>query len=440
MRAHFVPLLLLAMLVALVRPGSAAPEEQLFPETGWRVGGRLLSFWGASGGLPVFGLPLGPAASTSTPEGAYVAQIFERERLELHPQLAAPYDVLLGRLGDELLRRQGRDWRAEGKGQQLPGSCRTFAQTSRTVCGAFLDYWRGHGLEFGDAGTSEREALALFGLPLTAPRTETNSSGDRVLTQWFERARFEHHPNNPAPYNVLLGRLGAEVSGITSIELPPVRLAIEPAAVPQGHTTTLAATIEQATAVRGTLGGVVVPLVRSGATWRAFLGLPPPAPPGRLPLRIEADLPDGRTVVEQAFVTVLNARYPAENINLPQEVRDLLARNQAAIQREREQVNTIWPQVTTERLWRGRFIQPAAGRLSSRFGTRRSYDGGPIDSFHEGLDIANVVGTPIVAAARGRVVFAQPDLLVRGGAVIVDHGQGVHTGYWHQSEVLVRVG
>jgi murein DD-endopeptidase MepM/ murein hydrolase activator NlpD len=70
----------------------------------------------------------------------------------------------------------------------------------------------------------------------------------------------------------------------------------------------------------------------------------------------------------------------------------------------------------------------------------RSYDGGPYDSFHEGLDIANATGTPIVAAARGRVVLAEPDLLVRGGAVIIDHGQGVHTGYWHQSDLLVRAG
>jgi hypothetical protein len=39
---------------------------------------------------------------------------------------------------------------------------------------------------------------------------ERNGSGDNVLTQWFERARFEEHPQNAPPYNVLLGRLGAE--------------------------------------------------------------------------------------------------------------------------------------------------------------------------------------------------------------------------------------
>jgi hypothetical protein len=93
-----------------------------------------------------------------------------------------------------------------------PQGCRYFAETRHAVCGDFLRYWQSHGLEFdGRRGMSFTESLALFGLPLTEPRMETNSSGDTVLTQWFERARFESHPNNPAPYKVLLGRLGAEV-------------------------------------------------------------------------------------------------------------------------------------------------------------------------------------------------------------------------------------
>ncbi len=433
-------LLLVAVLLVAVRPADAAPEERLFPETGWRVGGRLLSFWDASGGLPVFGLPLGAAATTTTPEGGYLAQLFERERLELHSNLQPPYDVLLGRLGDELLRRQGRDWRAEGEGQPLPGACRTFAQTGRSVCGPFLDYWSSHGLEFGDAGVSDRESLALFGLPLTAPRLETNSSGDRVLAQWFERARFEHHPNNARPFNVLLGRLGAELSGRATIELPRVQVEVEPPSLLQGRTAAVVVTVDGAVALRGDLGGVALPLVPTGANWRGFAGVPPDAAPGPLQLHLEADLSDGRTVVARQALTVIDARYPSENINLSQEVRDLLKRNAEAIRREREQVNAIWLRVRAERLWSGRFILPAQGRRSSHYGTRRSYNGGPVDSFHEGLDIANVVGTPVVAAARGRVVFAQPDLLVRGGAVILDHGLGVHTGYWHQSEVLVRVG
>jgi hypothetical protein len=58
-----------------------------------------------------------------------------------------------------------------------------------------------------------RESLALFGYPISEARMEVNARGDRVLTQWFERARFEYHPNNPAHDRVLLGRLGAELRG-----------------------------------------------------------------------------------------------------------------------------------------------------------------------------------------------------------------------------------
>lgn len=429
-------LLLFLMLAIAVLPARAATDERLFPETGWRVRGRLLQFWDANGGLPIFGLPLGPQSEARS--GAFAAQIFERERLEIHPELRAPYDVLLGRLGAELLERAGRDWRREGDGQQPDGPCQHFAQTDRAICGAFRAYWRGHGLELGDRQISERESLALFGLPLTAPKLETNSSGDRVLTQWFERARFELHDEGQSL--VVLGRLGAEWVGPDAAPLPPVEVVLDPRAVIQGHTTTASVEIDGATAVRATLSAATSPFVQTPDGWRTLLGVPVLTKPGPLKLRLEADLRDGRTVVRDVTIQVLDARYPRERINLPKEVTDRLERNQEAIRKERALVNQFWTQVTPERLWSGRFMLPAQGRISSHFGTLRSYNGGPYDSFHEGLDIANATGTPIVAPARGRVVLAEPDLLVRGGAVILDHGWGVHTAFWHQSAILVKVG
>ena len=67
-------------------------------------------------------------------------------------------------------------------------------------------------LEFdGQGGTSTAESLALFGLPLSPPLMEQNADGGTYLTQYFERARFEYHPENAAtPYAVLLGLLGRE--------------------------------------------------------------------------------------------------------------------------------------------------------------------------------------------------------------------------------------
>ena len=81
-----------------------------------------------------------------------------------------------------------------------------------TVCEPFRTYYRMHGLELdGKPGFSPRESLALFGLPLTQAGLETNSSGDGVRTQYFERVCFEYHPGNPPGRQVVLGRLGAEV-------------------------------------------------------------------------------------------------------------------------------------------------------------------------------------------------------------------------------------
>lgn len=207
-----ITIFLLALIGTVpARPAIAQSGERCFPETGYCAGGRFLQFWNGNGGLPVFGLAIGERRMEQGTEGAFGTQWFERERFEAHPENRAPYDVLLGRLGDELLRRQGRDWQSFPKGQPRDG-CRFFETTGHTVCEPFLSYWQSHGLEFdGRGGTSYEESLALFGLPLSEPAIETNSSGFTVLTQWYERARFEYVPENPDPYKVLLGRLGAEV-------------------------------------------------------------------------------------------------------------------------------------------------------------------------------------------------------------------------------------
>lgn len=194
------------------RPGATSTDQSYFAETGHTLGGSFRAFWERSGSLPVFGYPLSQEFIERTPGGSqgYTVQYFERQRYELHPENSGtPYEVLLGRLGAEALERQGIDWRALPT--ELPQTPHYFAATQHAVAPQFWNYWRGHGLEFGDRGVSEREALALWGYPLTEPQMETNSSGDTILTQWFERARFEYHPANPEPYKVLVGRLSADL-------------------------------------------------------------------------------------------------------------------------------------------------------------------------------------------------------------------------------------
>lgn len=171
------------------------------------IEGRFLEYWRQNGGLPVFGYPISPATQQNNGEGTFLTQYFERNRFEYHGDKSRPYDVLLGRLGVDRLQQQGRDWFSFPKA--APSAPHYFAETGHAIAPVFWNYWSTHGLDFdGKAGISGAESLALWGYPISEPMMETNSSGDTVLTQWFERARFEDH----GAKGVLLGLLGNETT------------------------------------------------------------------------------------------------------------------------------------------------------------------------------------------------------------------------------------
>jgi hypothetical protein len=199
--------------MALAAPAQAREPVLCFPDVPGIdscISERFLDYWWENGGLPVFGYPLTTVFEQRTPEGTFEVQYFERQRFEYHPENARPFDVLLGRLGDEQLRRQGRDWQRERPPEEVPPPCERFPVTNQIVCGEFRSYWYAHGLNSLRGHSAFSKALHLSGLPLTEPRLERNRDGAEVGTQWFERARYESHPNNPPQYRVLLGRLGAE--------------------------------------------------------------------------------------------------------------------------------------------------------------------------------------------------------------------------------------
>ncbi|MFA7437943.1 M23 family metallopeptidase [Castellaniella sp.] len=85
------------------------------------------------------------------------------------------------------------------------------------------------------------------------------------------------------------------------------------------------------------------------------------------------------------------------------------------------------------------FIWPVQGRISGRFGNQRIYNGVP-GAAHSGMDIAVPSGTPVKAPASGRIVFAEPDLYLTGGTVLIDHGYGIGSNFLHLSRLDVAVG
>jgi hypothetical protein len=204
-----VLLLSITLILALAAPAQAA-QMFCFPQVPNCITGRFATYWRDGGDLAVFGLPLTQAGKHAGDDQNHTVQYFERARFEFHPELQRPYDVLLGRLGIDSLAAQGRDWQTFPKGD--PSAPHYFAQTGHAVAPQFWGFWASHGLELDGNKRSKTivEAIALFGYPISEPQMEQGSDGKMYLTQWFERARFEYHPENRPPYDVLLGRLGAE--------------------------------------------------------------------------------------------------------------------------------------------------------------------------------------------------------------------------------------
>ena len=89
--------------------------------------------------------------------------------------------------------------------------------------------------------------------------------------------------------------------------------------------------------------------------------------------------------------------------------------------------------------WVGAWDLPVEGEVTGVFGARRSYDGVMSDSWHHGHDIAAQHGDPLVAPAAGVVVWTG-ETAIHGLGVILDHGAGVFSGYWHMSLISVEPG
>ncbi len=171
-----------------------------FGETGQSLRDPFLRYWEQSGGLAIFGFPVSTERVEQANDGqSYRVQWFERNRFEYHPENKPPYDVQLGLLGVERLARSGIDWRTlPTVGGPPSAGCRYFAETGHSLCPPFRAYWERNG------------GLALFGFPISEPRDEDVGGGLRRV-QYFERNRFEEHPDQSAAYRVQLGRLGVEL-------------------------------------------------------------------------------------------------------------------------------------------------------------------------------------------------------------------------------------
>ncbi len=191
-------LLLLTSFGQVSHSSYAQGASRTFPETGKTVNGRFLEYWDTHGGLAQQGYPISDSMSevSDTDGKTYNVQYFERAVFEAHPEKVAPNDVLLSLLGVFLYKQKYPNG-APGQAANTEANSHLFPETGKHAGGLFLTYWNTHG------------GLAQQGFPISEEFNEISDlNGQTYKVQYFERAVFEVHPENPAPYNVLLSQLG----------------------------------------------------------------------------------------------------------------------------------------------------------------------------------------------------------------------------------------
>jgi len=171
--------------------------------------------------------------------------------------------------------------------------------------------------------------------------------------------------------------------------------------------------------------------------WVVLGGVHPMAWVEPHPLRLTFTLSDGRVWSFEQEVPIREGNFGFEEITVPEKFLDV-----KVAQEESAFVTEIMRRVTPEKYWDGVFRAPSpygGDCINSLFGTRRKYNDGKLWGYHAGVDLCGGYGTPILAPAAGKVVLAR-ELTVRGGSVIIDHGWGVVSGYWHMNKIEVQEG
>lgn len=195
---------------------------------------------------------------------------------------------------------------------------------------------------------------------------------------------------------------------------------------------------EEAT-LEGSVGGHPLRFFPYGGGHAAVAGFDLEMKPGPHPWRLAVLRPGQEPQTAQGRIHLQRRDFPVQRLSLPRPLVDLDPETTRRAVTEGEHLRTLYRMVTPERLWRGRFTRPVAGtEPGSGFGARRIINGQP-RSPHAGLDYAAPRGTPVVAANDGRVALVA-DYFFPGRLVVLDHGLGLYTLYFHLDDARVAEG
>ncbi|MDQ1298846.1 MAG: hypothetical protein QG558_1385 [Campylobacterota bacterium] len=137
-------------------------------------------------------------------------------------------------------------------------------------------------------------------------------------------------------------------------------------------------------------------------------------------------------------INIIGATYPTEVLSVDS---SKVSPPPEALQRiadEKAEAEKIYKRITPERYWNKPFIRPIDSITTSEYGSARTYNG-VLKSYHGGVDFRAKTPLPILAANDGVVVLVK-DRYYAGGTIIIDHGEGVYSCYFHLSQFDVKIG
>jgi len=171
----------------------------------------------------------------------------------------------------------------------------------------------------------------------------------------------------------------------------------------------------------------------------AYGGINALAEPGIYPLTMEFTTDSNLTYRIIQYVFVKDGNYATDS-NITVDPKTL---EEEANTDEDKVFSDIISKPTAVQQWSGLWRSPTNEPVcvTDKFGNRRTYNNDKTKLyFHTGLDLGYCMGIDVYAPAKGTVVAVKPDQVIRGNAIVIDHGMGIFTTYMHLAKILVSEG
>lgn len=232
----------------------------------------------------------------------------------------------------------------------------------------------------------------------------------------------------------------SEVESSSNLAIPGIKeIVVDNLPLVQGDTFLIKVSSDELVNVTASLAGVEPVFVDMGdGVQMGYGGINALTEVGVYPLTMEFTNGEGDTYRFDQYVMISSGNYVTDT---PLQV-DPESVGTDAEKAENLKFKEVVAPVTSVQQWSGLWYSPAqdADCIISYFGSRRTYNDDPTLYYHAGLDLGYCAGTDVYAPAGGTVVGVFPDQVVRGNAIVIDHGLGIYTTYMHLSSILVEEG